>query len=211
MSVANRHQFPPACAQQPCTRRRHCATICIFLICTNCGPQALGRARLTHNGAIVEPPRPAVLASAFRLTNPSFPLWPLAAAVAARLAAAVTVDRSACSSCRISRRSAMHRATSRAPSCCCAGTIQFACWAGQSSTARLTVAVDVSAAQLRALEFVALIELALARVGADPHLLNLELTESILPGRLCATSPAAPATGRSCTASSARPIAWRLR
>jgi diguanylate cyclase (GGDEF)-like protein/PAS domain S-box-containing protein len=57
---------------------------------------------------------------------------------------------------------------------------QLACWAGQPSTARLTLAVNVSAAQLRAPEFVTLVEQALARTGANPQLLKLELTESML-------------------------------
>jgi diguanylate cyclase (GGDEF)-like protein/PAS domain S-box-containing protein len=57
---------------------------------------------------------------------------------------------------------------------------QLACWAGQSTTARLTLAVNVSAAQLRAPEFVALVEQTLARTGANPRLLKLELTESML-------------------------------
>ena len=55
----------------------------------------------------------------------------------------------------------------------------YALYEAQSSTARLTLAVNVSAAQLRAPEFVALVEQELAR-GANPRLLKLELTESML-------------------------------
>jgi EAL domain-containing protein (putative c-di-GMP-specific phosphodiesterase class I) len=57
---------------------------------------------------------------------------------------------------------------------------QLAYWAGQASTARLILAVNVSAAQLRAPGFVALVKQTLASTGANPHRLKLELTESML-------------------------------
>ena len=56
---------------------------------------------------------------------------------------------------------------------------QLASWAVNPSTARLTVAVNVSARQFHHEQFVEQILLALERSGADPKLLKLELTESL--------------------------------
>jgi diguanylate cyclase (GGDEF)-like protein len=57
---------------------------------------------------------------------------------------------------------------------------QIATWARQKQTARLIVAVNISALQFRQPEFVEQVLSALARTGANPENLRLELTESIL-------------------------------
>src|SRR5271157_3343292 len=57
---------------------------------------------------------------------------------------------------------------------------QIAAWAGQKQTADFTVAVNISARQLRQPEFVGQVLAALDRTGANPERLRLELTESML-------------------------------
>lgn len=53
-------------------------------------------------------------------------------------------------------------------------------WAADSATAGLSLAVNISARQFRQPDFVEQVGAALARHGADPHRLKLELTESLL-------------------------------
>ncbi|APW38029.1 hypothetical protein RD110_13185 [Rhodoferax koreense] len=55
-------------------------------------------------------------------------------------------------------------------------------WAADPVTARWTMAVNVSASQFAQVDFVDHVSQALARTGADPRLLKLELTESMLVG-----------------------------
>lgn len=57
---------------------------------------------------------------------------------------------------------------------------QLARWARHPQSAQLTVAVNVSARQFRSPEFVMQVQNALLQNGADPRLLKLELTESLL-------------------------------
>ncbi|WP_296508116.1 EAL domain-containing protein [Rhodoferax sp.] len=57
---------------------------------------------------------------------------------------------------------------------------QLARWAADTASAKLTVAVNVSARQFRQPEFVSQVQGALKETGADPKLLKLELTESLL-------------------------------
>jgi diguanylate cyclase (GGDEF)-like protein/PAS domain S-box-containing protein len=57
---------------------------------------------------------------------------------------------------------------------------QLAKWAGQASMRHLTVAVNVSARQFHQADFVDQVLETLERTGANPHLLKLELTESML-------------------------------
>jgi EAL domain-containing protein (putative c-di-GMP-specific phosphodiesterase class I) len=57
---------------------------------------------------------------------------------------------------------------------------QLVLWAKQPATAQWTVAVNVSASQFAQSDFVANVNRALQRTGANPHLLKLELTESTL-------------------------------
>ncbi len=57
---------------------------------------------------------------------------------------------------------------------------QIATWAKQRRTEHLTVAVNISARQLREPDFVNQVLAALERAGADPTRLKLELTESML-------------------------------
>jgi diguanylate cyclase (GGDEF)-like protein/PAS domain S-box-containing protein len=57
---------------------------------------------------------------------------------------------------------------------------QIAAWSGRPETARLTIAVNISALQFRQPEFVEHVLAAIALTGADPRLLKLELTESML-------------------------------
>ena len=62
-----------------------------------------------------------------------------------------------------------------------AACAQMVAWAAQpSGKARWTMAVNVSASQFAQPHFVATVSQALAQTGANPHLLKLELTESIL-------------------------------
>ena len=57
---------------------------------------------------------------------------------------------------------------------------QLVAWASQPAKADWTLAVNVSASQFAQSDFVANVAYALHRTGAKPHLLKLELTESIL-------------------------------
>ena len=57
---------------------------------------------------------------------------------------------------------------------------QLVAWADREETARLTIAVNISARQLRQPEFVDKVLAALERTGANPSNLELELTESML-------------------------------
>jgi diguanylate cyclase (GGDEF)-like protein/PAS domain S-box-containing protein len=57
---------------------------------------------------------------------------------------------------------------------------QLASWAGRHETASLTISVNISALQFRQPEFVEHVLAALARTGANPKSLKLELTESML-------------------------------
>jgi EAL domain-containing protein (putative c-di-GMP-specific phosphodiesterase class I) len=57
---------------------------------------------------------------------------------------------------------------------------QLAAWAEQEDTAHLTLAVNISAKQLNQPDFEAQVMSVLARTGADPHQLKLELTETLL-------------------------------
>ena len=57
---------------------------------------------------------------------------------------------------------------------------QLVAWAGNPATVGLTVAVNVSARQFRQTDFVEQILTTLDRIGADPKMLKLELTESLL-------------------------------
>ena len=57
---------------------------------------------------------------------------------------------------------------------------QLAAWAERKETAHLSVAVNISARQLRQPEFVEKVLAALERTGANPCNLELELTESLL-------------------------------
>ena len=57
---------------------------------------------------------------------------------------------------------------------------QLASWAGRPGLAELSVAVNVSARQFRADDFVEQVLATLHRTGAQAHLLKLELTESLL-------------------------------
>jgi diguanylate cyclase (GGDEF)-like protein len=57
---------------------------------------------------------------------------------------------------------------------------QIAAWAKHERTQHLTVAVNISARQLREADFVSRVLSALAQAGADPTRLKLELTESML-------------------------------
>jgi EAL domain-containing protein (putative c-di-GMP-specific phosphodiesterase class I) len=59
----------------------------------------------------------------------------------------------------------------------CAQLVQ---WSQSPVTAQWTVAVNVSASQFAQSNFVANVDTALRKTGANPHLLKLELTESML-------------------------------
>lgn len=52
-------------------------------------------------------------------------------------------------------------------------------WGGSAATSHLTVSVNISARQIRQADFVAQVKSVLARTGANPELLRLELTESM--------------------------------
>jgi diguanylate cyclase (GGDEF)-like protein len=56
----------------------------------------------------------------------------------------------------------------------------LASWATDPQKARWTLAVNLSARQLRQADFVQRVQSVLANTGANPHLLKLELTESLL-------------------------------
>ena len=64
---------------------------------------------------------------------------------------------------------------------------QLAAWAGDSATAELSIAVNVSARQLHQSDFVEQVLAALQEAGAKPALLKLELTESVLVSNIEAT------------------------
>jgi EAL domain-containing protein (putative c-di-GMP-specific phosphodiesterase class I) len=57
---------------------------------------------------------------------------------------------------------------------------RLASWAHHPTTAHWTLAVNLSARQLRQADFVAQVQSVLADTGANPQLLKLELTESLL-------------------------------
>lgn len=57
---------------------------------------------------------------------------------------------------------------------------QLAAWAEQEDTAHLTLAVNISVKQLKQPDFEAQVMSVLARTGADPYQLKLELTETLL-------------------------------
>lgn len=57
---------------------------------------------------------------------------------------------------------------------------QLAAWSSQSSTARLSVSVNVSARQFRQAEFASNLLTLLRESGANPYRLKLEITESLL-------------------------------
>ena len=61
-----------------------------------------------------------------------------------------------------------------------AACAQLLAWAGVPESAHWTVAVNVSSSQFAQADFVAHVEQALQKTGANPHLLKLELTESML-------------------------------
>ena len=58
--------------------------------------------------------------------------------------------------------------------------LQLSLWADRAETAHLTIAVNVSAREMRQDGFVAQVLDVLRRTGANPHQLKLELTESLL-------------------------------
>ncbi|MCX7176063.1 MAG: EAL domain-containing protein [Proteobacteria bacterium] len=58
--------------------------------------------------------------------------------------------------------------------------IQLAVWAGRPEMAHLTISVNVSAREFRNPDFVDQVLAILDRTGADPRMLKLELTESLL-------------------------------
>jgi len=57
---------------------------------------------------------------------------------------------------------------------------QIAAWAGHADTSQIALAVNISARQFRQPDFVEQVWAALARTGANPQNLKLELTESML-------------------------------
>jgi diguanylate cyclase (GGDEF)-like protein/PAS domain S-box-containing protein len=61
-----------------------------------------------------------------------------------------------------------------------AACLQLVHWAASAPTAHLTMAVNVSARQFRQPGFIDQVLMVLQRTGADPRLLKLELTESML-------------------------------
>jgi predicted signal transduction protein with EAL and GGDEF domain len=65
-----------------------------------------------------------------------------------------------------------------------AACTQLAAWALKKATAHWSMAVNVSALQFSQPDFVAQVALALAKSGAQPYLLKLELTESMLVGNV---------------------------
>jgi diguanylate cyclase (GGDEF)-like protein len=64
---------------------------------------------------------------------------------------------------------------------------QLAAWADHSATAGLSIAVNVSARQLHQSDFVEQVLAALQEAGANPGLLKLELTESLLVSNIEST------------------------
>jgi diguanylate cyclase (GGDEF)-like protein/PAS domain S-box-containing protein len=61
---------------------------------------------------------------------------------------------------------------------------QLTVWAGQPDRAHLSISVNVSAKQLHQVDFVAEVLEVLARTGANPRRLKLELTESLLVAKV---------------------------
>jgi diguanylate cyclase (GGDEF)-like protein/PAS domain S-box-containing protein len=61
-----------------------------------------------------------------------------------------------------------------------AACAQLKAWAGQEGFESLTVSVNVSSRQFRQDDFVAQVQDAVRKSGANPHLLKLELTESLM-------------------------------
>ena len=61
-----------------------------------------------------------------------------------------------------------------------AACLQLATWAADPDMAHLTLAVNVSPRQFRQADFVQQVKKVLARTGANPHKLKLELTEGVL-------------------------------
>lgn len=57
---------------------------------------------------------------------------------------------------------------------------QIDAWSRRVATKRLQVAVNVSGRQFLDVDFVSRVRAALARAGADPHRLKVELTESVV-------------------------------
>ena len=57
---------------------------------------------------------------------------------------------------------------------------QLACWSTDPATEHLTVAINVSALQMRQKNFVEQVRAIIETTGADPHRLKIELTESTL-------------------------------
>ena len=57
---------------------------------------------------------------------------------------------------------------------------QLALWSARTTTAHLTLSVNVSARQFHQIDFVAKVRAVLERTGANPHRLKLELTEGLL-------------------------------
>jgi EAL domain-containing protein (putative c-di-GMP-specific phosphodiesterase class I) len=57
---------------------------------------------------------------------------------------------------------------------------QIGVWAGNAQTCSLTIAVNISASQLRQPDFVEWVLVAINRTGIDPKNLKLEITESML-------------------------------
>jgi diguanylate cyclase (GGDEF)-like protein/PAS domain S-box-containing protein len=58
--------------------------------------------------------------------------------------------------------------------------LQLATWASQPAMAKLTIAINVSVCQFQHPDFVAKVLTAIARTGANPQLLKLEITETLL-------------------------------
>jgi EAL domain-containing protein (putative c-di-GMP-specific phosphodiesterase class I) len=61
-----------------------------------------------------------------------------------------------------------------------AACTQITAWAGSPVTAALTIAVNISATQIRQVDFVQSVLMILDQTAANPKLLKLELTESVL-------------------------------
>jgi diguanylate cyclase (GGDEF)-like protein/PAS domain S-box-containing protein len=57
---------------------------------------------------------------------------------------------------------------------------QLACWSVDPATERLTIAINVSALQMRQKNFVEQVRAIIEQTGANPHRLKMELTESTL-------------------------------
>ena len=65
---------------------------------------------------------------------------------------------------------------------------QLESWAGQANACHLQVAVNMSARQFRERDFVAMVKGVLRDTGANPRLLKLELTESLLLSDIAAVA-----------------------